>query len=116
MATTEVWVIAIAGIISAIIAGYLIITRILPKIKNALDLSIKDNLATEGLMLIFFIYVILFVIRKALEVLTTTQEPWVKYIPVVKPGIDVLTDLLPYLGIFMIAVTVAVAITRASKK
>ncbi|MEM4245479.1 MAG: hypothetical protein QXR60_04730, partial [Candidatus Nanoarchaeia archaeon] len=72
MATTEVWVITGLGILSAIIAGYLLIVRILPKIKNAMDLAIKDNVVTEGLMVIFFIYIGLFVLRKILEVLNTT--------------------------------------------
>lgn len=112
MATTEVWVITILGIFSAIIAGYLIITRVLPKIKNALDLALKDQVVTEGLMMIFFFYVIFFVIRKGIEVVVATQEVWVKYFAIIKPGIDILTDLLPYIGIFMIAVTVGVAIAR----
>ncbi len=110
MATTEVWIITVLGILSAIVAGHLLITKMLPKIKNATDLAIRDNTVTEGLMLIFFIYISLFVIRKFLELIIATNDAWTKYLNVVKPGIDVLTDLLPYLGVFMIGVVIAVAI------
>jgi hypothetical protein len=112
IATTEVWIITILGILSALVAGHLIITKILPKIKTAMDLAVKDNVAAEGLIMIFFIYIGLFVVRKVLELIIATNENWAKYLGAIKPGIDVLTDLLPYLGVFMIAVMIAVAIRK----
>ncbi len=115
MATTEIWIITILGMFSAIIAGHLILTKILPRIKASMDLAIKDNIAVESLMVIFFVYIALFVIRKVLELIAATNEDWVKYITAIKPGVDVLTDLLPYLGVFMIAVMVAVTIKQKSK-
>ncbi len=112
MASVEIWIITVLGIFSALVAGHLILTKILPRIKSSMDLAIKDNIAVESLMVIFFVYIALFVIRKILELVVATNESWVKYITAIKPGIDVLTDLLPYLGVFMIAVMVAVAIKQ----
>ncbi|MFH1331705.1 MAG: hypothetical protein ABIH63_00265 [archaeon] len=112
MATPEVWILTVIGTLSALIAGHLIITRILPKIKNAMDLAMKDNVVTEGLMIIFFVYIGIFVIRKVLEIVIALNEPWSKYLTSIKPGIEVLTELLPYLGVFMIGVVIAIAIKQ----
>jgi len=110
MATAEAWIITSLGILSVLAMGYLIIIKILPKIKHSLDLAIKDNIAVEGLMMILLVYAVLFVIKKILEIVIATNEAWSKYIGAIKPGVDMLSDLLPYVGIFMIAVTIAVAI------
>lgn len=115
MASLEVWVISVLGVLSAAFAGYLVLTKILPKIKGAMDMVVHDNNAISGLMLLLITYVILFVLRKILGSVAVIGDNWTKYVVAIGPGVDILIHIIPYLAVFMVALTIVIVIKTKPK-
>lgn len=115
MASLEVWIIAVLGVLSAAFAGYLVIVKILPKIRSAMDMVIHDSNVTSGLMLILILYVALLILRKVLDSVVAIGDNWTKYVGAIRPGVDIMTHVIPYLGAFMVALTIVIVIKYKAK-
>src|SRR3989344_3703843 len=105
MASGEVIATTILSIVFLIIAAYLAIVFILPMIRALVKEIIEDTPAVNGFMsiLVMIVYILLF--KKILEVLIALPQTaedgsktLVSYLAVLQPGMDVLDQLLPFIG------------------
>tara|TARA_Y100000034_G_C6786431_1_gene351799 strand:- start:280 stop:615 length:336 start_codon:yes stop_codon:yes gene_type:complete len=91
-----------------LLGGYVAITYLFPFLRDFLSGILKNDKVTDGLMGIFNIYVIVFVLSGVVNSLVAINHPTLNYVNALIPGLNVLTSLIPYLqylvlGAFIVA-------------
>jgi len=123
MASGEVIATTILSIVFLIIAAYLAIVFILPMIRALVKEIIEDTPAVNGFMsiLVMIVYILLF--KKILEVLIALPQTaedgsktLVSYLAVLQPGMDVLDQLLPFIGWVLLGGLIAFGLRHYFKK
>lgn len=100
-----VWI-AIISIIFVIIGAYLVITKILPIIRDLLS-DIVDGRAMGAFMSLLIIIVYILVLDKVVNLLLVAENQYLNYLSYITPGIDILMDILPYVMYILLGAVVA---------
>ncbi len=92
------WTEVLVGAIFAAAAGHFTITKLFPKIRDSLDVIIKDEKLVSGFLYVFIVYVWVFVFDKVFKLFGTIEGDTAlkTLVAIFMPAIDVLLKILPY--------------------
>ena len=104
------------NIIFVIIAAFILIAWILPKIVDLLDGLIADSRAIPGIMGLLMVVVGVLVLQKIVELIKGIENQYTSYIGVLDGGLNVLLGFLPYIQWILVAVLLGLFIGSGKKK
>jgi ABC-type multidrug transport system fused ATPase/permease subunit len=111
---SEIYITNIIKIIFTIIGGHLAITKILPLIKDFLDDFLNDK-ATKALISLLTVAIIVIVANLIIGFTTEIGNNYLNYINLIKPLLDVITNLFNYLQYVVAIALIAYAIKNFKK-
>ena len=123
MANAEIWITVILSVVFSLVAAYIAIVFILPMIRALVKEIIEDTPAINGFMSILIIVVYILLFKKILEILLTLPQTTeegkkavVSYLNVLQPGVNILDQLLPFIGWVLLGGLVAFGLRHYFKK
>ncbi len=107
---------AILGGIFVIIIAYIIISRILPMVKNLLDGLITNNVSLGSFMSLLIIIICILVLSEVVNLLLEVEgNAYITYLNLITPGINILTGILPYIKYILLGALIAWGFKSLSK-
>lgn len=103
-------VVNILKIIFVVLAGHVVLTKIIPMLDAMLKGLIKETKVVDNFTSLLGVLVFVLVGVKIIEFATATQNTVIGYLSVVQPGFDFILDLVPYFGYIFAAAVVIVAL------
>ena len=113
--SAEIFIVILVKIISVVVAGHIILTKIIPLLDNILKGLIKDNKVVDGFTSLLGILVIVLASVKIIEFAIATGNKVIGYLDVLKPGLELILSLVPYFGYLFGALVLIIAV-RSFKK
>ena len=102
----------IITVVLAIVAGHILITKILPKLREVLGCAIKDINSINALMVILMFYVGVFVVNAIVNYLVGFENQYTQIAIILEPALNILIKLAPYIGLLILAAIIAIAIKK----
>ncbi|MBU2640021.1 MAG: hypothetical protein KKG75_04955 [Nanoarchaeota archaeon] len=105
----EAWAINMLGIVFSIVAALFIIVKILPRVRDLVSSIVSDDTIVTSLMslLVILVYVLLFI--GIINLLKNIDNPFLNYVSVLDPGINLILAVLPYLKWLVFALALGLA-------
>ncbi len=113
--SVETIIINILKIIVVIVSGHIILTKIIPLVDDMLKNLVKETKVVDKFTSLLGILVIVLVGIKITELAVATQNKVISYLEIIKPGFELMSSLVPYLG-YIFAATVLIITVRSFKK
>src|SRR3989344_4445591 len=107
----ETFIVNLLNIAFVVVAGHIAITKIIPLLDGMLKSLIKETKAVDNFTSLLGVLVFVLVGVKVIEFAVATQNSVIGYLTVVKPGLELLLNLVPYFG-YIFAGAVAIIALR----
>lgn len=111
----EAFIVNLFKIISVVVAGHVILTKIIPLLDDMLNGLIKDKKVVDRFTSLLGVLVIVLASIKVIEFAVATQNKVIGYLDVLKPGLELVLSLIPYFGYIFGALVLIIAV-RSFKK
>jgi hypothetical protein len=109
MATALDIIIVVIQIVLLIVIAHLLLSKVLPKLRRILNSYVDDDSSKAITFLIFFVIIVLGV-NILIEILMGLNNKIINYLVAVQPGMQLLTDFLPYLQWILVALIVLIGL------
>ncbi|MEK6934648.1 MAG: hypothetical protein AABW46_02110 [Nanoarchaeota archaeon] len=106
----EAIAINILKIVFVIIGAHIAITRVVPLLDDFLISFIKDKKSVESFTSLVDIFILVLVGLMIIEFALATENSFVSYIEVIKPGFDLIMQLFDYLKWILVVLIGVVAL------
>ena len=111
----EIFVVNLLNIVFVVLAGHIALTKIIPLLDGMLKQLVKETKAIDNFTSLLGILVFVLVGLKIIEFAVATQNKVISYLSVVKPGLDLLLSLVPYLGYVFAGAIIIIALRGIRK-
>jgi len=114
MVEASIWVMNLLGVAVYILAGYLLITKVFPILRDILSVF-KDQMA-DAIMGLFNVVVIVFVIGRVLDRLAAIGQEGLSYFEILRPIVELFNQVLPYFEYLVGGAILVAALSSFRKK
>jgi len=112
MPATGIIIGTIVSIIFAVLGGHLVITQILPKLKNILTAAFKEPKAVNLIILIVMIYIGVHVLQKLITLVESFGIEKLNLIKLINPAIEIILNTEPTIRWLLIAAVIGLALKK----
>ena len=107
-----IWVALILTLLFILIGGHLVITKIYPHLRNLLKLILKDDNATNPIMALLIIIVMIIVASKLIAQLLSLNNVYLNIFGVLDPSVAVLKEIIPYIIYLLVGIIITLGIKK----
>jgi len=111
----EDFIVNLLKIVFVVLAGHISLTKVIPLLDGILKELVKEKKAVDNFTSLLGILVFVMVGIKIVEFALATQNKIISYLSVVKPGLDLLLSLVPYLGYIFAGMVLLIALRNFRK-
>lgn len=108
------YIIALLSVGAIIVAIYVYMAIILPRLKDFTGFIIKDEKANEGLIFLIFTFVVVIGTIKAIKRLVELNDSYINVVSIFNPGLEVFTDSVYYVAFLVMLLVGAMALSNSS--
>ena len=113
--SVESVIINILKIAFVVLAGHILLTKVIPLLDDMLKSLIKENKAVENFTSLLGILVFVLVGLKVIELAVATENKIIAYLSILKPGVEMILSLVPYLGYIFAGAVLIIALKGIKK-
>tara|TARA_Y100000034_G_C6863881_1_gene393488 strand:- start:1121 stop:1465 length:345 start_codon:yes stop_codon:yes gene_type:complete len=104
---------AVINAVFVIIAGFILISKILPKISDLIQgANVQDNRIISGVMGLLIIAIYILVINGVLKILSVVENQYLGYLNYLNEGVSILVSFLPYIQWIVVAALIGIFISK----
>ncbi|MDO8556605.1 MAG: hypothetical protein Q7R96_05535 [Nanoarchaeota archaeon] len=114
--SAESILINILGAVFAVVGSFVVIKTVLPKLADVLDAGVEDQTAVDGIVALLQIFTLVIAAGFVIVSLGAIHAKVGSYLNTIKPALDVINALTPYVAYLFVGVGALLVIKAWKKK
>ncbi|MEK6940367.1 MAG: hypothetical protein AABW49_00505 [Nanoarchaeota archaeon] len=106
------WITTIISFVLVLFAGHLLITLVLPRVKELMLPLTKDDKIINPLIAILLLIIVAYVLKAFTEIITTVDNNILQYILVISPAVNMFTEFIMLIQWIIVAIIIALGFKK----